>query len=328
MNLGKANSDQTEAEARLGHWPALQADRRRFREEASRSTPADKLTTRRVVPDGETTLDCRFGKCNNRFVNADQGSESMTDGHSRSVPSCVPIKVVLPRHGRERSVSGRGSRDQPFQPVDSEFRRSLGRQIVALRKAIVPLADRTGSVPARLNLHALAVAKSHRPRTLFSAKTCPIIGAGELGELFIKTTLDGLDVLANRIETGHSRQIVKELSTILTVKPITPAFRCRGRTARDILTDCPRRDRGFLARVCLFEFPEQYESDKIYAEFCETCRKNEIDFSPNGYSDSSLTYGVICRFSSDIEALANTIGVRSIAAMPVLRTSYPRHARL
>lgn len=250
----------------------------------------------------------------------------MADGNSRSGPSRLPIKVILPRQGRERSVPGGGSRDEPFRPVDSEFRRSLGRQISALRNAIAPLADRTGSVPARVNLHARAVAKSHRPRTLFSAKTCPIIGAGELGELFIKTTPKGLDLIADRIETGHSRQIVKELSTILTVEPITPGFRCSGRTARDILRDCPRRDRGFLARVRLFEFPEQYDSDKIYADFRETCRKNEIEFSSNGYSDSSLTYGVNCRSVDAIEALANTIGVRSIAAMPFLRSIHPRYA--
>lgn len=250
------------------------------------------------------------------------------DGHSRSGPSRVPIKVILPTHGRERSVPGRDSRNQPFQPVDSEFRKSLGRQVVALRKAVAPLADRTGSVPARIRLHAHAVTKSHRPRTLFSAKTCPIIGAGSLGELFIKTTLEGLDLLTDRIEAGHSRQVVKELSAILTVEPITPAFRCSGQTARDILRDCPRRDKGFLARVCLFEFPEQYDSDKIFADFGETCQKNDMEFSPNGYSNSSLVYGVNCRSVSDIEALANTIGIRSIAAMSVLHATYPRHTQL
>lgn len=250
----------------------------------------------------------------------------MANEHTRPDRTWLPIKSIPPEHARERRIQGGGSGREPFCSVDTEFRERLGRQVDALRKAITPIAARTGGVPARVRLHPSAVAKSHRPGTLFSSGTCPIIGAGALGELFVKATPDGLDKIVAKVSSGDSRQIVKELSTVSTVEPVTPRFRRGGRTARDVLRDCPRRSNGFLARVRLFDFNDGGEQGKLYQDFLGICQRREVSVESAGYSETSLTYAVHCRSAEEIEAIADTVGVRSIAAMPSVLALRPNLA--
>ena len=48
---------------------------------------------------------------------------------------------------------------------------------------------------AKLNLKDKAIAKSHRPSTLFNEDTCPIIGDIDFGKLLISITKNGLTKL-------------------------------------------------------------------------------------------------------------------------------------
>lgn len=246
----------------------------------------------------------------------------MAREHSRSDGPRLPIKVTLPKQGTERSVHGGGSRHQPFCQVDTTFRERLGRQVAALRKAIAPVASRTGGAPARVKLHHLARAKSHRPGTLFSSRTCPIIGGGALGELFVKATPEGLDKISAQIYGGDSQRIVKELSAVSVIEPVTPEIRRGGRTARDILRDSPRRSNGFLVRVRLFDFDDGGVQGKLYKDFIGICQRRDIAVASDGYSERSLTYGANCGSVDDIEAIAACAGVRSIAAMPIVRVAH------
>ena len=250
----------------------------------------------------------------------------MAREHSRSDGPRLPIKVTLPKQGTERSVHGGGSRHQPFCQVGTAFRERLGRQVTALQKAIAPVASRTGGVPARVKLHPLATAKSHRPGTLFSSRTCPIIGGGAVGELFVKATPEGLDKISAQISGGDSQRIVKELSAVSVIEPVTPELRRGGRTARDILRDCPRRSNGFLARVRLFDFDDGGVQGELYKDFIGLCERRDISVASDGYSERSLTYGVNYGSVDDIEAIAACAGVRSISAMPIVRVAHQTFA--
>ena len=75
-------------------------------------------------------------------------------------------------------------------------------------------ASRRSIAPRRVKLLTQASAKSHRPERLFSRDSCPIIGAGRLGEIFVKASAAGLEKLGYEIEHKTSSLVVKELSTI------------------------------------------------------------------------------------------------------------------
>ena len=236
----------------------------------------------------------------------------------------LPIKLIMPKQGTERRITPGGTPPKPFRTVDARYRSHLSHQVAALRSAIVPQVRRTRTAPIRVKLLSKAAAKSHRPEHLFSPDSCPIIGSGRLGELFVKATPEGLDRLVDIIENNTSDRMTKELSCVEAIEPITPTYRRGGAEARDVLRRSPRGERGFMTRVRLFNFGADSDQPRLVEDFERTCRQRDIRFSQDGYSPSSFTYGIECRNVDDLEALSRVIGVRSIAHMPLIRTIRPR----
>lgn len=244
---------------------------------------------------------------------------NQSSGHER-----LPIKLIMPKQGKEQKVRGGGSPPLPFRRVDRHYRRGLSNQVSALRDAIIPQIRWTGAAPVRVKLIPKAAAKSHRPENLFSNLSCPIIGAGHLGELFAKATPEGLERLTETIENDDSARTIKELSCIETIEPITPDFRRGGINAQDLLRRSPRGEQGFIARVRLFDFGKNDAQTKLAEDFKKICKKRNISVNQNGYSPSSFTYQIECRNVDDVEVLSRVIGVRSIAQMPLIRTIRPQ----
>ena len=232
----------------------------------------------------------------------------------------LPIKLIMRKQGVERKVSGGGPPAKPFRTVDAQYRTRLSNQVSALRNVVVPQARRTGVAPVRVKLLSKAAAKSHRPEHLFSPESCPIIGAGRLGELFVKATPEGLDRLTDIIENNQSDRMTKELSCVEAIEPITPVYRRGGMEAKDVLRRSPRGKHGFITRVRLFNFGADPHQPSLVEDFEDTCRKRDIRVSREGYSPSSFTYEIECRDVEDVEALSRVIGVRSIVHMPLIRT--------
>jgi serine protease AprX len=236
----------------------------------------------------------------------------------------LPIKLIMPKQGIERRVPPGGPPPEPFRPVDAKYRNHLSNQVAALRNAVIPQIRHTGTAPIRVKLLSKAVAKSHRPEHLFSSQSCPIIGSGRLGELFVKATSKGLDQLTDIIENNQTERIKKELSCVETIEPITPVYRRGGLEAKDVLRRSPRGKHGFITRVRLFNYGADSDQTKLVDDLKSTCRKREIRLSQEGYSPSSFTYAIECRTVDDVESLSRVIGVRSIVHMPLIRTIRPR----
>ncbi|MBZ5525888.1 MAG: S8 family serine peptidase [Acidobacteriia bacterium] len=240
-------------------------------------------------------------------------------GHERLL-----IKLIMPKQGSEGRVSGGGGPAKPFRIVDSKYRSNLSSQVSALRASVVPQIRRTGVAPVRVKLLSKAVAKSHRPENLFSQQTCPIIGAGRLGELFVKATPEGLDRLTKIIENNDSDRMTKELSCVDVIEPVTPVYRRGGMEAMDVLRRSPRGENGFITRIRLFNLGVDSDQPKLVDDFESACRQRNIPVRRGGYSPSSFTYSIECRNVEDVEALSRVIGVRSIVHMPLIRTIRPR----
>lgn len=250
--------------------------------------------------------------------------KTMAKGNPPPKYNRLPIKVIL-KQGTERKNKGGGGTPKPFRNVDSKYRKGLSNQVAALRDAIIPQIKTTGAVPVRVKLISKASAKSHRPDNLFSDQSCPIIGAGKLGELFIKATPKGLSRLDENIKSNKSPLMEKELSCIESIEPITPLYRRKGLEAKDILRTSPRRGaRSFVARVRLFSFGADGDQEKLVDNFKNTCKKHKIAVSHRGYSPHTFTYELECQNVKDIDALSHIVGVRSIAPMPLIQVIRPQ----
>lgn len=236
----------------------------------------------------------------------------------------LPIKLILPKQGQERKVPGGGGLRAPFREITGEYRGSLRSQVRGIESAVGVLQRTSkGPAPVRVMLIRKAVAKSHRPTRMFSDRSCPIMGAGRLGELFVKATPGGLAALGDMIERDESPIGRKELSSIETIEIVTPDFR-RGRSSSaDILRQSPRVDDGFQTRVRLFDFGSEDQGQAI-KEFEKLCRDRKLVLDQNGYDPRSYVYGVRCRTADDVEALSKAVGVRSVGRMPRLRLLRPK----
>lgn len=229
----------------------------------------------------------------------------------------------MPKQGAERKVKAGGSPPIPFRKVDAGYRNSLSHQVSAIAEALIPEMKRTPGVPVRVKLLTKAAAKSHRPEQLFSYDTCPIIGAGNLGELFVKATAEGLAKLKYKIEKNQSERVMKELSCVETIEVVTPVHRRRGIEPNDLLRRSPRRKTGFITRVRLFNFGSDKDQIRLVASFEEICRLRKIRISSAGYKPTSFVYAAECHSVADIEALSAVVGIRSVESMPLIRTIHP-----
>jgi len=247
----------------------------------------------------------------------------MADGTRAPRQERLLIKVIMPKQYTERKVPPGGTPPKPFRLVDQKYRASLSSQVTAIKSAIIPQIKIAGAAPVKVKLVSQAAAKSHRPEHLFSSQSCPIVSGGGLGELFVKATPEGLDHLTNIIEHNTSDRMIKELSCVEAIEPVTPAYRRRGLDAADVLRSSPRGKSGFITRVGLFNFGQDQDQSKLVADLQAACKRRDIALRTRGYSLSSFTYEAECRTIDDVEALSRAVGVRSIAPMPLIRTIRP-----
>ncbi|GMU68262.1 MAG: hypothetical protein AMXMBFR37_05950 [Steroidobacteraceae bacterium] len=231
----------------------------------------------------------------------------------------LPIKLIMPKQGAEKRVPGGGAPPKPFRTVDAAYRRGLVQQVSNVKNTVAGDIKKTGVVPVRVKLIAKAAAKSHRPDNLFSHETCPIVGAGRLGELFLKATPQGLDKLSRVIESNKSDRLIKELSCIESIEPVSPDYRRGGLKAGEVLEASPKGKQGFVTRVRLFDLGDA-DQERLVANFKETCQARKIALRSEGYSQTSFTFGAECRTKEDVDALSRIVGVRSVSSMPTIRT--------
>lgn len=245
----------------------------------------------------------------------------MSDGRpTQSGRERLPIKLIMPKQGAERRVQGGGGAAVPFRNVDDDFRAGLRRQLNSTRSALVGAFRTLPAVPARVTILKRAIAKSHRPEHLFSEATCPIIGVGRLGELFVKATEKGMANLDRVISTADSDQLIKEISEVESVEPITPAFRRRGLNSEDMLRGSPKDEDRFVVRVQLFGLGGGEDEKLLIRNFETECERAQIPFDRKGYSPENLTCAVRCRTVQEVETVSKIVGVRSMTGMPVIYT--------
>ena len=159
-------------------------------------------------------------------------------------PPRLPIKLVLPKQGTERRVTGGGGEKKPFRQVTRAYRENLVNQVEAAERT-VPWGD-LPAAPMRVRILPKATAKTHRPLSLFSDRTCPIVGVGRSDELFVKATRPGLSALKRQIDQGRSEELVKALSCVERIEPVTPQYRRRNLTASELLRRSWRPSREWM----------------------------------------------------------------------------------
>ncbi|MDD4437730.1 MAG: S8 family serine peptidase [Tissierellia bacterium] len=139
-----------------------------------------------------------------------------------------PIQVVLNTNNFIEDVEHQGggpSRDF-FEDKDSEFiehRDSLSQQLNEI-KDMQTVNEFAPVSYAKITLRQSALAKSHRPsKAMFKPELTPIVGAGELGELYVELNPKSIDHIAS----GMGKAEIKTRRKLVGGKKISNPSRIR-----------------------------------------------------------------------------------------------------
>lgn len=119
-----------------------------------------------------------------------------------------PIQIVLnPQNfNGERKKGGGGEHTDFYADRDEDFRahkREIQSQLLAVKKAIEESPYAQISF-VKVVLEQSAMAKSHRPtKSLFKRETTPIVGGGDLGELYVQLTPQAIDQTVARVSQAE-----------------------------------------------------------------------------------------------------------------------------
>ena len=135
----------------------------------------------------------------------------------------LPIKVVLRSEGDDQAKPPSPRAYKPFVEVTDDLRDRLAGEVSAVRRAFEPSFKRFPRVPAvaKVALRERALAKSHRPTSLFNSRSCPVIGSDSRGTLRVSVSPHGLDLLRRTIRTGTTEECITHISAVESIQPWT-----------------------------------------------------------------------------------------------------------
>lgn len=236
------------------------------------------------------------------------------------------VKIVMPKQGMERPKRGGGGKIENFYPVTSALRTKLITGLDSAERLLVNVPSSRPVVPLKATLVAKALAKSHWHDALFDQKSCPVIGAGKPGEIFLKGSREGIQTLKRRILNGQNRQMVKEISALKDLRPILPEDRLNGVSPNKLFSVAQETHGRRALKVKLFDYSDPKTQDSEMAAFESRLQSKTLSFIRHAQYKGQDIYTVTCKTEADVDFLSNQLSVRSVGLIPMFRTL--REARL
>lgn len=135
-----------------------------------------------------------------------------------------PIQVVLNTNNFIENVEAKkpGPSTDFFEGNDKDFvmhKETISQQLQEVRS--MQLTNKFAPVSyAKVTLRQSALAKSHRPsNAIFKKDVAPIVGAGDLGELFVELTPESIDKVTTKIDRAETTTRWKEVNGKTTANP-------------------------------------------------------------------------------------------------------------
>jgi serine protease AprX len=222
-----------------------------------------------------------------------------------------PIRLVLTEDRDLSAVPPGPAPRKVFKPVDDMFRKSLAGDLDAIEQRFASqLTTQNLPVVATATLEGNALAKSHRPDTLFSSRTCPIIGSDALGSLRLSVTNEGLRSLRRQVLQGSSQNIEADLSTLIEIRPFQPPV---VPTSKTQLANLDKRGRPFKLKI--FNHHDSFKNDRITRSLFELLDR-DAEVEQLVYSSEMIVYRIAEPTEEVIEKLQSFVGTQSLMPLP------------
>lgn len=222
-----------------------------------------------------------------------------------------PIRLVLTEDRDLTAVRPGPAPRKVFKDVDDSFRQSLAGDLDVIEKRFSnQLTTQNLPVVATATLEGDALAKSHRPETLFNSRTCPIIGSDAIGSLRLSVTSDGLRSLRRQVLQGKTQAIEADLSTLIEIRPFEPSIAPLIDTK---LNNPEKRGRPFKLKI--FNHHDGAKNDRITRSLAELLDR-QVDLKQVTYSDEMIVYRIEQPSNEVIEKLRAFVGTQSLMPLP------------
>lgn len=228
----------------------------------------------------------------------------------------LPIKIVLPRESEFQRPEGGGGGTKFFGEVTPEVRDALDYQVGQVDTYFGETFRRT-SLPAvaRVTLKPKALAKSHRPTELFDERTCPIIGIGGFGELYVSARPAGLQSLSYRLRHLQTQRGLANISTINEILPYKAGDAFGPHGLERIRVRMREGDRNLKFR--LFRHHDSGIDDELLRAFFEHIKALRLPQPEQvRYAQGLRIFRIPEVPDQAVEPLAGFVGTQSLSPFP------------
>ncbi|MGA8475008.1 MAG: S8 family peptidase [Candidatus Cybelea sp.] len=181
-----------------------------------------------------------------------------------------------------------------------------------IEREVNALSARFPSVPAvlRVRLKDNALAKTHRPTSLFDEEA-PIIGGEGPGELLVAAMPHSLAVVRRRVSNPTSQRMRANISTIREMNLVEP----RSKVAE--LPHEPNADGRYQLKVKLFDYHDQGVNDQSLRRFMTYLHELNVDDpTVHQYAPDLRVFGLEVADLGLAERIAEFPTVRAATAFP------------
>lgn len=229
----------------------------------------------------------------------------------------LPIKVVIPQDGDVVPKPGGGSPRKVFGEVTDEVRKSLLGQLGDVREHFrAVLQTQSSPAVARVVLKEDSLAKSHRPKRLFTKDTCPVIGAETFGELLVSVDQNGLARLESQIKAAATKEVEADISTVSRIEPFK-ADDAAGHLGISGLQEFVKEHYPEKIKLKLFRHGKREADEAVLIEFQKLLASLGIEGAEQVSYAKHLRIFRLKGVTADlVPRLAGFVGTQSISPFP------------
>ncbi len=222
----------------------------------------------------------------------------------------LPVKIIIPQERDIAKNKGRG-KIRYFRTITQQFVDNITDKFVRVSEFYNDIFNENKYLPVvgKIILLEDAIAKSHRPNDL--CQDLNIIGAGDLQELYIKITRQGIRKTIGRINSPkRSQKLEANLTTIEDILPIYAEEKLSSNLKRILM----QKEMAYVRKIKIkcFDFGNEYDNI-IIRQYVENKIKSL------GYNFEYKIFGEHLNFFklenvklSDLDTLSRINGIKLI----------------
>jgi len=231
----------------------------------------------------------------------------------------LPIRVVQPNSDfLHKNIAG-GSGPKWFIE-ESEFSSHQTHLVDEINEIEIELSNCFTNYPdvpsvIKAYLHSYALAKSHRPKSIFDKETCPIIGVDSFGELLLSTTKQGLDSLKLRIEESSNKTQKANITSVVDIKIFESSDKLQGLDVYELKSRASRDGEIYL-KVILFNYQDDAVNDMVEYKFIQLLKSQNIKFDKIVDLENLSIWRIVEENMDVIEELCQNPSVKTVSYFP------------